>query len=117
MELNPTELAVLRSIKTVDGLTDVKCLSHGIKEGLPYVVLSVNGVELTLNNLDVEDAAALLNPDLEASRHILLKQVRLVHLQGGESLDDEDEFEHNDDSYDDDDSFDEDSVGDYGGDY
>lgn len=93
-ELDPVEQAHLKSLKSIEDLKDVQCVRHWMKDGLPCVALSINGIEMAFSELDTDDAAALLNPKYTDSKTTLLKQLRsrLLQLQGGD-LDDEDEFE------------------------
>lgn len=111
-DLDPIELATIKSIKAVEDLKNVRYLRHWMADGLPCVALSINGVEMAFTDLDTEQAAALLNPNYTDSKMTLLKMLRLRTLQGAD-LDDEDEFEQEADIDDSGGG----SYGDYYGDY
>lgn len=108
-DLDPEEQDQLKAVKTIDDIKDVQFLRTWMKDGLPSVALSINGIELAFSDLDTDDAAALMNPQFTDAKNTLLRQLRIRVLLLQSELDDEDEFE-TEDVYDD-------SAGGDGGDY
>lgn len=110
-DLDPEEQDKLKAVKTVDDIQDARFLRTWMKDGLPSVAMSINGIEMAFSDLDTDEAASLMNPQFTDAKNTLLKQlrIRVLLLQSEGELDDEDEFEA-EDVYDD-------SAGSGGGDY
>lgn len=114
-DLDPEEQDTLKAIRKVEDFQEVRFIRTWMKDGLPSVALSINGVEVAFSDLDTDEAASLMNPQFTDAKITLLKQlrIRVLQLQGEAELDDEDEFEQAET-----DSFGGDSDGgDYYGDY
>lgn len=99
-ELTPEEKAKLQAITDIKDF-EARFIRTSMKDGLPCVAISINGIEMTVYDLDTDEAASWMNPSFNDAKRSILKRLRqLAGVGVGANLDDKDEFEKDvDDDY------------------